>query len=852
MPEMSEVRGSTTKPSWRRTRALGDGRRAPSSLLALCALLTAVIGLNACGTDAHSDDPNALSPSATEPLAPSTTDSSPDVGDSDAPASSTSPGSSSVSPPASGPPAGGSVGMSAGGTPGAAGSSDMVGGGTGPTNPTGTGGSVSVPAGTAGTSSAGSAAGGYDGDGGAGSPVSTGGGGTGGAGPGGAYQPPSETRTRTLIDDDWRFTRSNPNGAEAVGFDDSGWTPLSLPHSWNATDGADGGNNYYRGACWYRRHYTLPAAAAGKKVYLEFDGANIVTDVFVNGQNVGQHRGGFARFRFDVTDAMADGDNVIAVRVSNAGVDDVPPLEADFTFFGGIYRDVHVLITDPLHIDTMDYGSDGVYLDPTNVSAASAQLASRVRVTNDGSSDEPVTVETVVVDPDGAVVDTLSGSAMVSAAATSEVEASTTITSPRLWNGRAEPNVYSAYAIVRSADTVVDWVRVPLGFRYYSVDSDQGFFLNGSYLDLHGVNRHQDRIDKGWGIADSDQDEDMDLILELGATIVRLAHYEQAPHFLDLADRSGMILWEEVPLVNRISTSQAFSTNARQQLTEMIRQGYNHPSILFWGIGNEQRSDDAATNDLLDSLAGLVKSEDPNRLSTYAQCCTSDTGGLPGHSDVVGYNTYYGWYDAFGAADQFGAWADGVHAARPSWKMGISEWGAGAGITQHQEPPAQPDPYGSPHPEEWQNLVHESHWLQMQDRPYLWCKIVWAMFDFAVDSRSEGDTRGRNDKGLVSYDRKTKKDAFFWFKSFWSEEPVVYITSRRFTPRTTASTPIKIYSNLDSVELFVNGQSQGSKTSTDHRFIWSNVALGSGQNTIEARGTAGNDTITDMVTWTRN
>ncbi len=355
----------------------------------------------------------------------------------------------------------------------------------------------------------------------------------------------------------------------------------------------------------------------------------------------------------------------------------------------------------------------------------------------------------------------------------------------------------------------------------------------------------------GWAIGDAEQDEDMALILELGATIVRLAHYQQAPHFLDLADRSGMVLWEEIPLVNRISSAQAFTDNARQQLTEMIRQGYNHPSILFWGIGNEQRTDDTATNNLLAGLATLVKSEDPNRLSTYAQCCTSDTGGLPAHSNVVGYNTYYGWYDAFGTSDQFGAWADGLHAARPTWNLAISEWGAGAGITQHQEPPVQPDPYGSPHPEEWQNLVHESHWLQMKTRPYLWSKIIWNMFDFAVDSRSEGDTPGRNDKGLVTYDRKTRKDAFFWFKANWSTDPVVYVTSRRFTPRTTATTPIKVYSNFDSVELTVNGASQGSKTLTDHRFVWTNVALSTGANSIEARGTTGNATATDTVSWTR-
>jgi beta-galactosidase len=669
---------------------------------------------------------------------------------------------------------------------------------------------------------------------------------------GGAYEPPATTRTSTLIDDDWRFLKSNATGAEAVSFDDSSWSEVTLPHTWNATDGQDGGGNYYRGTGWYRRHFMLPASAAGKKVYLEFDGANIVTDVYVNGTSLGQHRGGFARFRFDATDEMKEGDNVIAVRVSNASVDDVTPLEGDFTFFGGIYRDVRVLVTDPLHIDVLDYASAGVYLDPRNVTAAAAELTSRIRVTNDRGAEEPVSVETVVVDPDGVVTDTLVGDGTVAAGQTEEIAATATIPNPRLWNGRAAPNVYTAYALVKSGGAIVDWVSVPLGFRFFSVNSGTGFSLNGSYLDLHGVNRHQDRQGKGWAIGKAEHDEDMALMLELGATVVRLAHYQQSEYFHSLADHAGMVLWEEIPVINRISTSQAFRDNARQQLTEMIRQGYNNPSICFWGVGNEQRTDNTATNDLLENLAELVHDEDQYRQSTYAQCCTSDTGGLPGHTDVVAYNTYYGWYDEFGDADEFGAWADGVHAARGTWIMGISEWGAGAGITQHQEPPVAPEPYGSPHPEEWQNLVHETHWLAMKTRPYLWSKIVWAMFDFAVDSRGEGDTVGRNDKGLVTYDRKTKKDSFFWFKANWSTDPVLYITSRRFTTRTTATTPVKVYSNLPSVELIVNGESVGTQSSADHRFIFPNVALDQGQNTIEARATDGATPRTDTVTWTRN
>jgi len=356
----------------------------------------------------------------------------------------------------------------------------------------------------------------------------------------------------------------------------------------------------------------------------------------------------------------------------------------------------------------------------------------------------------------------------------------------------------------------------------------------------------------GWAITNTQHDEDMALIRELGATFVRLSHYEHAEHFHDLADHAGVVLWAEIPLVNENANTTAFINNAVQQMTELIRQNFNHPSVLFWGIGNEQRSDDTVTNNLLTALNTLVHQEDPGRLSTYAQCCTSDTGGLPAHSDVVGYNTYYGWYDAFGTADQFGAWADKVHAAKPTWKIGISEYGAGAGITQHADNPPAPDPYGSPHPEEWQNLVHESHWKQMKTRRYLWAKTIWNMFDFAVDSRNEGDTPGRNDKGLVTYDRKTRKDAFFWYKANWTTAPFVYVTSRRFNPRTTPTVTVKVYSNMDSVRLQVNGTTIGTSTGADRIFQWTNVALTTGANTVVATGTSGTTTATDTVTWTRN
>ncbi len=723
------------------------------------------------------------------------------------------------------------------------GGAGLLGGGAGvPGAMGGQGGSGGPPAGSAGATAAGTAGAGTAGTGAAGA-------GAGGAAPG-SFVPPSATRSDQLIDDGWKFFRSDASGASAAGFDDASWTSIALPHTWNALDGQDGGGDYYRGIGWYRRHVTLPAAAAGKKVYLQFDAANTVTDVYVNGTSVGEHRGGHARFRFDVTGQLTAGaDNVVAVKVSNAAFTDVPPLNADFTFCGGIYRDVHLLITDPVHVDVEDYASDGVYLDTTNVSAASASLRVRVRVRNGSAAAAAVTVKSTVVRADGTIETELSTAGTVAPATTGALSATATIASPHLWNGVADPYLYTVYAQVLVGGQAVDWVAAPLGFRFFSVDAAQGFFLNGSYVDLHGVDRHQDRLNLGWAITDKEQDEDMGFIREMGANLIRLSHYQHGQHFIDLADRAGIVLWAEIPLINEVTNSTAFTNNAVNQMTELIRQNYNHPAIAFWGLGNEQHNDDTATNGLLSTLATLVRTEDPSRLSTYANCCVSDTSPVAEHSDLTAYNQYFGWYT--GKTSDFGPWADALHAANPKLKIGVSEYGAGASVAQHEDPPSQPSTTGTFHPEEWQSTLHESLWTQMKSRRFLWGKMIWVMFDFASDGRSEGDTPGRNDKGLVTYDRKTRKDAFYWYKANWTTTPFVYITSRRFTPRTTATVSVKVYSNTSPVTLTVNGTIIGTLTSTNHVFTWNNVALAAGSNTVAAAAGSVAAAVSDVVTWTR-
>ncbi|SDZ42964.1 beta-galactosidase [Amycolatopsis xylanica] len=658
----------------------------------------------------------------------------------------------------------------------------------------------------------------------------------------------TEVRQQTTLDAGWRFVRSDVAGAETPGFNDSAWTATSVPHTWNAQDGQDGGSNYYRGVGWYRKHFTPSAGLAGKKLWLQFDGVNSVSDVWVNGTKLGQHKGGFAGFRFDATAAVRLGqDNVLAVKVSNAANADIAPLQADFTFYGGIYRDVSLLAVDPLSVRLGDYGGPGVYVRQRAVTAASADIDVTTKAWNNFAASKNVRLHTVVRDAAGTVVtENTTASRAVAAATGFEQVQRLTIRNPHRWQGKEDPYLYKVSVEVLDGTRVADVVTQPLGLRSSTVDPAAGFSLNGKHLALHGVNAHQDRLDQGWAVPPSQHVQDFDLMDEMGVNALRTAHYQQAQQVYDLADQRGYVVWAEIPLVDKVTDSAAFRANAQQQMYELIRQNFNHPSIAFWGIGNEQRTNDAVTNDILDLLAKQVKAEDSGRFSTYATN-QGDTDALSSHADVSGYNRYYGWYNK--SATGPGAWADALHAKDPAREIGLSEYGAGASVIQHEENPAPPVTTSRWHPEEYQNILHENHWKQISTRPFLWGTFVWNMFDFGVDSRSEGDTLGRNDKGLVTYDRSIRKDSFYWYKANWTNTPFVYLTSRRWTQRTAASTTVKVYGTADSVSLSLNGTPVSTKTSADHIFTWP-ITLKPGPNVLTVTGTRAGQTFTDTVTWT--
>ena len=688
---------------------------------------------------------------------------------------------------------------------------------------------------------------------------------TNGGGQGGASQLGS--RADTNLNPGWSFQRSEVTGAEAIAFDDSTWTVLDLPHTWNAMDGQDGpATPYYRGIGWYRKHFTIPASLQGQRLYLQFDGSNLLTDVFVNGQAAGSHAGGYAAFRFDITDLVSFGaDNLIAVKVNNsAGADlnhalipgsptvNVPPLSADYTFFGGLYRSVHLLSTPPLAISPMDFASSGVYVKQSNVSSASADLAITVKVSNATDGAASPELKATVLDAANVEVASTTVTEGVSAKGTTDALLRVTLTNPHLWDGLSDPYLYSLRVDLGDGTSVLDSVAVPLGVRSFSLDPNTGFTLNGKALGLHGVNKHQDHKDKGWAIADGDTDADFAIIQELGANAIRLAHYQHAQHTYDVCDRAGLVVWAETPVINRVNDTPEFAASAEQQLTELIRQNYNHPSIVFWSVGNETTLRTGPSPDaLVAHLATVVAAEDPSRLSAYAADGVNTDSPVNFHGQAHGFNEYQGWYS--GKVADFGTWADANHQAHPEAPIGITEYGAGASSTEHTASPADADTgvdhTSVPHSEEYQSYYHEGYWPLLQARPFIWGTFVWALFDFASDVRSEGMSAGLNDKGLVSFDRQTKKDAFYWYKANWSTDPFVHINSRRFATLPQSSTTVRVYSNSASVELALNGRSLGSKTAANHLFVWENVSWVTGPNVIEASATSGAKTVKDSVTW---
>ena len=658
-------------------------------------------------------------------------------------------------------------------------------------------------------------------------------------------------REDTRLDSGWRFIQGEVSDAQQPGYNDADWQAVSLPHNWGWQQ-AMNGEDYYRGPGWYRRELNIGPPQPGRRYYLRFEAASTVADVFLNGKSLGQHRGGFGAFCFEITSQLsADGTNLLAVRVSNAPQPDIAPLSGDFSVYGGLYRPVHLLVTDEVCFTPTDHASPGVAWLQTKVTSSEAGLDITAQVSNSSRTNTPLALVASVFDAAGNLAASVTQDIRPAPRKTAPYFLHLSIPNPHLWNGRKDPYLYKAVIELRGANDAVDAVTQPLGLRFYTVDPDNGFFLNGQPYHLHGVNKHQDREGKGWAVSEADLDEDIALIKEMGCTVVRCAHYQHSDYFYSLCDRAGILVWAEIPQVNEINGTQEFEETSRNQLVDLIRQNINHPAIFAWSLFNEQwpnRTNDPERE--LQDLKITANGEDPTR-PTIAATSNSGMPQMNKIPDWLGWNIYPGWYSSWGSKDDFGKLLDARRNDSRHGGFCLSEYGAGANILQHEQDPKQPVTASQWHPEEWQAILHEEAWKQLKARPFVWGTFAWAMFDFAVSTRHEGGIRGRNDKGLVTYDRKTKKDAFFFYKANWSDEPVLYITSRRFVERTNAVTDVKIYSNAAEAELLVNGASQGTRQNDGNAvYTWQNVHLAPGDNHIEARARRDGRNLTDTCVWT--
>lgn len=603
------------------------------------------------------------------------------------------------------------------------------------------------------------------------------------------------SRNIILFNDGWFFSKEESS------------IPVTLPHTWNAIDG-QGQANYYRGVCSYRKTFSSPELNSDERLYIEFRGVNSSATVYLNGTEVMSHDGGYSTFRADITDYLLE-NNTVEVIVSNEANDKVYPQKADFTFYGGIYRDVYLIKVNENHFDLDLFGGNGFRITP-NVDGNNAVIEFETYFT--GKADE-ISVEVV-------------GGGTVSLSIDGNIATgSLTINDVHRWDGLEDPFLYTATAKIMKDGNAVDEVTDRFGVREYYVDPEKGFFLNGRSYPLHGVSRHQDRLGVGNALTKEMHREDMELILSMGANSIRLAHYQHDQYFYDLCDELGVIAWAEIPYIT--VHMDGGRENTISQMKELITQNYNHASIICWAISNEITLQ-GVTDDLVENhriLNDIVHEMDKKRLSAMANLFLLETDSpLVTLPDIRGYNLYYGWY--VGEMEDNDTWFDDFHRDHPGVAIGLTEYGADSVITLQSPKPEKGD-----YTESYQAVYHE-HMLEMfSTRPYIWGTYCWNMFEFAAAGRDEAGDPGKNHKGLITFDRKQKKDAYYIYKAWWTDKPFVHLCGRRYHDRVENVTEIKVYSNCHEVILLVDGN-EFAKQSGEHVFKFE-VPI-SGVHTIKA------------------
>ena len=594
----------------------------------------------------------------------------------------------------------------------------------------------------------------------------------------------------------WVFSKEATAVPAAI---ESSWEAIDLPHSWNAVDGQDGGNDYFRGTAYYAKQLNKAELPAADRYYLEIQGANSSATVYMDGKELATHHGGYSTWRVDITDHLTEG-SLLAIAVDNSPNETVYPQMADFTFYGGIYRDVNIICVNESHFDLDYYGAPGIKITPV-MDGDNANVEVEVFLTN---AKEGQTVRYTIYDKDEKEIAQIE---------TAETKASFVIENAHKWHGRKDPYLYCCEAELVENGEVIDNVCNRFGCRSFKIDPENGFILNGEEYPLRGVSRHQDRWGVGNALTHAHHEEDIDLIMEVGCTTIRLAHYQHDQYFYDLCDEKGLVIWAEIPYISKhMPTGRE---NTISQMKELIVQNYNHPSIVVWGLSNEITIS-GSTEDLLENhniLNDLCHEMDKTRLTTIAavSMCKIDDPYIQ-IPDVVSYNHYFGWYG--GDTSMNGPWFDNFHATYPNIPIGCSEYGCEA-LNWHTSDPRQGD-----YTEEYQAYYHEELIKQLFPRKFMWATHVWNMFDFGADAREEGGENGQNHKGLMTFDRKYKKDAFYAYKAWLSDEPFVHLCGKRYIDRVEDVTKVTVYSNQPTVELFANGKSLGVKEAADHFFYF--------------------------------
>ncbi len=613
------------------------------------------------------------------------------------------------------------------------------------------------------------------------------------------------------VNEKWAFSKEATAVPEAM---PERWYWVTLPHTWNGIDGQDGGADYYRGTCYYAKEIEKAELPEASRYFLELCGANSSADVYVNGKKLAHHDGGYSTWRVDITEELTDR-SLIVIAVDNSANQTVYPQNADFTFYGGLYRDVNIIAVGESHFDLEYYGGPGIKVTP-EVSGSDAKVEVEVYLAGAKAGQKLVYK---ITDAQGGVVAEQTVDA-------GETKVSFDIENVHLWNGRKDPYLYTACVTLTDGEDAADAVSTRFGCRTFRIDPERGFILNGEEYPLRGVSRHQDRPGIGNALLKEHHAEDVELICEVGATTIRLAHYQHNQYFYDLCDEKGLVIWAEIPYIS--SHMPTGRENTISQMKELITQNYNHACIAVWGLSNEITMTGASTEDLLENhriLNDLVHEMDKTRFTTMAAVSMCDMHDpyiqIP---DCVSYNHYYGWYG--GDTSMNGPWFDEFHKEFPNIPIGMSEYGCEA-LDWHTSDPQQGD-----YTEEYQAYYHEELIKQLFTRPFIWATHVWNMFDFAADARSEGGENGMNHKGLVTFDRKYKKDAFYAYKAWLSDDPFVHICGKRYVDRVEDVTKVTVYSNLPEVELFANGKSLGKQSAPEHFFYFE--VPNAGETTLKA------------------